>query len=164
MTYEIYQRLFIISLILAGLMFVLSIVLFFVLKIPAVIGYLTGKTTKHSIENKTRRYTAFTTSDISNDISKNGVTGNISKPFSNVGKTAKMTDSNTTTVLSSDGTTVLAGTANATTVLVNDEQHDVDEITAKLTPKEAAETTILSNNVFEVEVDITFVHTNEIIH
>lgn len=160
MTYEIYQRLFIISLILAGLMFVLSIVLFFVLKIPAVIGYLTGKTTKHSIENKTRRYTAFTTSDIS----KNGVTGNISKPFSNVGKTAKMTDSNTTTVLSSDGTTVLAGTANATTVLVNDEQHDVDEITAKLTPKEAAETTILSNNVFEVEVDITFVHTNEIIH
>jgi hypothetical protein len=43
MTYETYQTLFLIFIISAGVLFVLSVVMFFLLKIPNVIGYLNGK-------------------------------------------------------------------------------------------------------------------------
>ena len=50
MTYDIYRYIFIGGAVLAGLMLVLSIVLFIVLKIPSVIGDLSGSTAKKAIE------------------------------------------------------------------------------------------------------------------
>ena len=48
-SYDQYNMIFMIGLVLAGLFLVLSAVLFFVLRIPAVIGYLSGSTAKKEI-------------------------------------------------------------------------------------------------------------------
>jgi len=51
MTYDVYMMIFEVGRILAILMFVVSLILFFVLKIPAVIGDLFGATARKAIEN-----------------------------------------------------------------------------------------------------------------
>ena len=51
MTYEVYRYIFVIGAVLAGIMFVISVAMFFVLKIPSVIGDLTGATARKAIEN-----------------------------------------------------------------------------------------------------------------
>ena len=49
-SYDQYHSIFIIGLIMAGVFLVVSAILFFVLRIPAVIGYLSGSTAKKAIE------------------------------------------------------------------------------------------------------------------
>lgn len=49
MSYDQFNMFFIIGLVFAGLFLALSIVLFFVLKVPAVVGYLTGATERKAI-------------------------------------------------------------------------------------------------------------------
>ena len=51
MSYDIYRYIFLISAGLAVLCLILSVILFFVLKIPRVIGDLTGSTAKKAIES-----------------------------------------------------------------------------------------------------------------
>lgn len=51
MTYDVYMMIFEVGRILAILMFVVSLILFFALKIPAVIGDLSGATARKAIEN-----------------------------------------------------------------------------------------------------------------
>ena len=51
MTYDVYMNVYMVGLVLAGIMLVVSVILFFVLKIPAVIGDLSGATAKKAIEN-----------------------------------------------------------------------------------------------------------------
>lgn len=51
MTYDVYMMIFAVGRILAVLMFVVSLILFFALKIPAVIGDLSGATARKAIEN-----------------------------------------------------------------------------------------------------------------
>ena len=58
MTYELYNWIFIGGAILAGLMLVLAAVLFFVLKIPSVIGDLSGATARKAIEGIRSQNTA----------------------------------------------------------------------------------------------------------
>lgn len=48
-SYDQYNTIFFIGIMLAGFFLILSVVLFFVLKIPAVIGYLSGSTAKKEI-------------------------------------------------------------------------------------------------------------------
>lgn len=123
MTYEIYRYIFIGAALLSGIMLAVSFVLFFVLRIPYVIGDLSGRTAKKAIA----------------DIRKQNMSAN-----SDNDKTGKFTDkiseSNETTLLNADNETTLLRTANETTVL---------------------------NTAFDgyvnVELDITFIHSNEII-
>ena len=49
MTYETYRYIFVIAAVLCGVMFGVSVLLFFLLKIPAVIGNLSGSTARKSI-------------------------------------------------------------------------------------------------------------------
>lgn len=49
MSYDQFNMIFIIGLVFAGLFLALSIVLFFVLKVPSVLGYLTGATERKAI-------------------------------------------------------------------------------------------------------------------
>ena len=49
MTYEMYRYIFVIAAVLCGVMFGVSVLLFFLLKIPAVIGNLSGSTARKSI-------------------------------------------------------------------------------------------------------------------
>lgn len=51
MTYDTYRLIFLGSAVAAGVMLVLSILLFVFLKIPAVVGYLTGRTARRAIES-----------------------------------------------------------------------------------------------------------------
>lgn len=51
MSYEIYHWFFIIGALLAGMMLVLSVILFFYFRIPRVIGDLSGSTAKKAIES-----------------------------------------------------------------------------------------------------------------
>jgi len=51
MTYDVYMNIYMVGLVLAGIMLVVSVILFFVLKIPAVIGDLSGATARKAIEN-----------------------------------------------------------------------------------------------------------------
>lgn len=51
MTYEIYRYIFMGGAILSGIMFVVSVLVFFLLKIPTVIGDLTGANARKAIEN-----------------------------------------------------------------------------------------------------------------
>lgn len=51
MTYDIYRLIFIVGSIACAVMFVVSVILFITLKIPNVIGDLTGRNAKKAIEN-----------------------------------------------------------------------------------------------------------------
>ena len=51
MSYEVYRYIFIGAAILCGAMLITSILLFILLKIPKVIGDLTGRTARKAIEN-----------------------------------------------------------------------------------------------------------------
>ena len=51
MTYDIYKLIFIVGAIACAVMFVVSVILFITLKIPNVIGDLTGRNAKKAIEN-----------------------------------------------------------------------------------------------------------------
>lgn len=164
MAYETYRSIFTIAGIAAAGMAVISIFLFFWLKIPAVIGDLTGKTARKGIEAIR---------------SGNTRSGNKKYGSSEVnlrrGKlTAKMTPSGSlkeqnteagyglkTQELHSGETTVLSGQGlNETTVL---SEPGLNETTI-LSQTQLGENNVLSCNleiVFEILQDITIIHTQE---
>ncbi|MBQ3196179.1 MAG: hypothetical protein IJB65_06910 [Clostridia bacterium] len=170
MTYEVYRYIFMGGAILTILMLIVSVFVFFYLKIPKVIGDITGSTARKAIENirnhneKTGDKT-FKTSRINNE------RGKITDKISASGKLIKQVESapygamateklNTQQLVGSDGaaneTTVLSqATASETTVL------------SETPVMAAAETTVLSQqsagNEFVVEYEITYIHTDEII-
>lgn len=191
MTYEVYMMIFEVGRILAILMFVVSLVLFFVLKIPAVIGDLSGATARKAIENIRNQNEesgdkAYKSSAVNKERGK--LTDKISPSGSlhttpsdklgfsmrtekistqrldveDVGETTVLSAANETTVLSSNAgeTEVLneAPSFNETTLLSPDLMNTTGEVdcgnTAKLSP-------VL--DYFEIEQEITFIHTQEII-
>lgn len=164
MSYEVYRYIFIGAAILCALMLITSILLFILLRIPKVIGDLTGRTARKAIENirsqnessgdKTYRSSLVNQErgKLTDKISPSGRL--IRNPTDLLGG-AMATEKIGTQQLVSDETAVL-DSGNETTVL-----------TGELT-NPANETTVLSqddvsNNIFEIEYEITFVHTNEVI-
>ena len=192
MSYDVYRYIFFISAGLAALCLILSVILFFVLKIPRVIGDLTGSTAKKAIEN-IRNQNESSGDKVHKTSYVNKQRGRITDKMTDSGKliptasvneggamaTAKISttvlatqaresyeasllESNTeeTTILDSSSgneTTVLSqNTGNETTVLSQDFYN----------PNTADETSILSQNeanVFVIEYELTFIHTDEVI-
>ncbi len=178
MSYEIYQYISIGSIIMCGVMLVVSCILFFFLKIPKSMGLLTGVTAKKAIKSINERSEQSTSQRLENNLKKKGVNGMFSpsgriqmktnvKIEENAPVTGKITvaphqsvetvvlekyeDNNSTMVLDSSSVT------NQTTVLTNSPVE---------TKSSLNQTTVLSENCpsqFVVEVDITFIHTDEII-
>lgn len=163
MTYDVYMNIYNVSLILACIMLIISVILFFVLKIPAVIGDLSGVTAKKAIEgirnqNEESGEKTYKSSLVNKErgrlTDKISPTGSLHTPLSDrLGfgmKTEKistqqlaMTESGETVVLNPIGeTTVLVSTAGETEVL-----------------------SVISQEFgfFQIEQEITFVHTQEII-
>ena len=143
MTYEMYRYVFLGAAAGCGLFFVISVVLFFTLKIPRVINDLSGRTAKKAIANirmqneqsgdKTYRSSPVNLErgKITDRISKSGslirreetpfgvghVTEKIDDYQMSAGETSVLESANETTVLGAmNGTTVL-GAMNGTTVL-----------------------------------------------
>lgn len=154
MNVELLQLLSLISYILAGVFFLVSVALFFLLGVPKLVGNLTGITERRAIESIRQQ-----NKDIDKDnYLKNNRTDKITAPNNNAKKrslyefnmntekisTARLNfTSEETTVLntSQDETTVLSDNQNETTVLYNGE-------TAVLSD----ETTILAENPNETTV------------
>lgn len=164
MSYEIYRYIFIGAAILCGAMIVTSILLFILLKIPKVIGDLTGRTARKAIENirnqnessgdKTYRSSLVNQErgKLTDKISPSGRL--IRNPTDLLGG-AMATEKIGTQQLVSDETAVL-DSGNETTVLTGELENGGNETTL-------LSQTDISNNVFEIEYEITYIHTNEII-
>jgi len=164
MSYEIYRYIFIGAAILCGAMIVTSILLFILLKIPKVIGDLTGRTARKAIENirnqnessgdKTYRSSLVNQErgKLTDKISPSGRL--IRNPTDLLGG-AMATEKIGTQQLVSDETMVL-DSGNETTVLTGELDNSGNETTL-------LSQTDISNNVFEIEYEITYIHTNEII-
>ena len=154
MTYDTYRMIFYVGMGLAGVGFLLTIILFFVLNIPAVIGELTGHTERKAIEN-IRNRNADGPKIAALELGKSRKLGNSSRKLGKTQKTQK-TDK-------LESITKQLATENAAT---SPEQMEDGGKTAVLAAeKDYGETTVLTqeNGVFEIECDITFIHTEEVI-
>ena len=169
MSYEIYRYIFYGGAILAAVMLAVTVLLFFVYKIPTVIGDLTGANARKAIENIRNQNESsgdklYKTSQVNRERGK--LTDKISPsgslmrdPSGNLGggamatekiSTQKLPQVDETTVLESNETTVLS--ANETTVL------DISG-TGETTLLDAVDTPA----TFQIEFEITFIHTEEVI-
>ena len=168
--YETYQLIFYGGLILSGLCLVATVVLFFVLKIPRVIGDLTGANARKAIEEirnqnerggeKTYKPSAVNRErgKITDKMTQSGRL--IKNPSGGMGghKTAKISTMELDTeMLPADETSVLSEPANETAVLGT---AGVGE-TMLLQPEPVPQPVM--NTVFAVEMEITYIHTNEVI-
>ena len=164
MTYEIYRYIFFGGAVLAGIMLIVAVLLFIFLHIPTVIGDLTGSNARKAIEEIR---------------SQNASSGDKTYKSSAVNRgRAKLTDK-----ISESGrlihhpTDVLSG-AMATAKLDTEELLQSAEETMILDSTmaenkhrqdgSASETVLLSEQphekIFEIEYEITLIHTNEIIN
>jgi len=157
MTYEVYRYIFYGGAVLAAILLVVSVVLFFVLKIPAVIGDLSGATARKAIENirnqnensGEKKHGASVVNKARGRVTdKISPSGNLVRnPSANLGN-AFATEKISTQKL------VMEESVGETTVL------EMAEETTVLSY--AGETTLLEN-VFVIEYEITYVHTQEVI-
>lgn len=181
MSVEMLQTLSLVAYILSGVFFAAAVALFFLLKIPRVIGEISGSTAKKAIErirqqNETSGEKAYKPSAV--NISRGKITDRMSKSgklyakSESVGARAHtekigtqrfdLSSVNIVAVLADDGnsTAVLSDRADATTLLVTaagattvlDELPQTGD-TAKLTDKSR----------FSVDVEISFTDSDEII-
>ncbi len=178
MTYEIYRYIFLGGAILAGIMFAVSVLVFFLLKIPTVIGDLTGANARKAIErirnqnektgDKTYRSSPVNRErgKITDKISPSGrLIENPSHPLGGAMSTEKIS---THQLHPEDGTTetTVLTCADETTVLTG-ELTGANETTVLSSENPTSETTVLDtqtfSNAFVIEYEITYIHTDEVI-
>ena len=165
MSYDTYRLIFIGAAIACGVMFLVSVTLFFVFKIPNIIGNLTGRNAKKAIEDIKRQNESYAYSDKANAL--NGIkkiTEKISTArLDNIGETTVLgyNGEDETTVLGNNGedeTTVLGNNGeDKTTVLGNNGEDETIVLgySGEL-PKQ-----MMSNAEFIVTEEIRFIHTKE---
>ena len=160
MSYEIYRYIFYGGAILAGVMLVVTVILFFVYKIPTVIGDLTGANARKAIENIRNQNESsgdklYKTSQVNRErgklTDKISPSGSLLKDTSGHFAGAMATEKISTQELPPEETTVLDVT-NETTVLGNSGGGETTVLTAEDTPV-----------AFQIEYEITFIHTDEVI-
>lgn len=179
MTYEIYRYIFIGGAILAGVMLGVTVLMFFVLKIPKVIGDLTGSNARKAIanirsQNEGSGDKAYQTSranrergKLTDKISPSGRVINAPSYFSpGAMATAKIsTQQLTPSDTAETETTLLTQPAAADETMVLS-QTAADETTV-LAQTAANETTVLNaapyQTTFVIEYEITYIHTDEVI-
>lgn len=169
MSYEIYRYIFYGGAILAAVMLAVTVLLFFVYKIPTVIGDLTGANARKAIENIRNQNESsgdklYKTSQVNRERGKltdkispsgslmrdpSGVLGGGAMATEKI-STQELPQVDETTVLESDETTVLS--SNETTVLGSAGAGETTVLVAEDTPA-----------VFQIEYEITFIHTDEVI-
>ncbi len=173
MSYEMYRYIFLGALIACGIFFVIAVILFFALKIPKVISDLTGRTARKAIENirmqneqsgdKTYQSSVVNLErgKLTDKISQSGrLMPRDATPFG----TGVITEKISTMELEQPAgeTEVLDQLVGETDVLA-----PVAGETDVLAPA-AGETEVLSSveqpvQVFTIEYEITFIHTDEVI-
>ena len=161
MSYEIYYNVFFIGgLVLAGVMLIVSVLLFFLLNIPHVLGDLTGRNARKAIEN-IRNQNESSGEKIYKTSHVNRERGKITDKISPSGSLIKNPSGHFVGAMATEkiGTQELPQ-ADETTVLEANE-------TAVLGSTDVGETTLLAAEdasvEFQIEYEITFIHTNEVI-
>ena len=174
MTYEMYRYLSLGAAIACAIMVVVSVVLFITLKIPKVIGDLTGRTARKAIEdirkqNEQSGEKVYRSSSVNlrrgkltDKISSSGrIEAKHTTPFGTGVITEKISTQQLPVIENSSVTTILEE-GNETTVLT--QAPNVAPI-----PNICTETTVLqhweeeNNRSFVIEYEITFIHTDEVI-
>lgn len=160
MSYEIYRYIFYGGAILAAVMLVVTVILFFVYKIPTVIGDLTGANARKAIENIRNQNESsgdklYKTSQVNRErgklTDKISPSGSLMKDPSGHFAGAMATEKISTQELPPEETTVL-DVSNETTVLDNAGAGETTVLTTEDTPA-----------TFQIEFEITFIHTDEVI-
>lgn len=164
MTYEAYRYIFIGGAILGAVMFAVTVALFFFLKIPKVIGDLSGRTARKAIES-IRNQNESTGDKVYRSSPVNKERGKLTDKISPSGRLihnptdvlggAMATEKIGTQKLSPEETTVLGPGASETTVLSQEMSTGVLEQAEGIFEGEQA--------VFAIEFEITYIHTNELI-
>jgi len=169
LSYEIYRYIFYGGAILAAVMLAVTVLLFFVYKIPTVIGDLTGANARKAIENIRNQNESsgdklYKTSQVNRERGKltdkispsgslmrdpSGILGGGAMATEKI-STQELPQVDETTVLESNETTVLS--ANETTVLDTSGAGETTVLVAEDIPA-----------VFQIEYEITFIHTDEVI-
>lgn len=156
MTYEIYRYIFLGSAVLACIMLIVSILIFVLLKIPVVIGDLSGANARKAI-NKIRSQNENSGDKTYKSSLINKERGKLTDKISASGKIVKNITGNTYGAMATDKLDTQELIGGSETAVLNSNN------TATL------ETVVLSDNIiknfttFEIEYDITYIHTNEII-
>lgn len=163
MSYEIYRYIFIGAAILCGAMLITSILLFILLRIPKVIGDLTGRTARKAIENIRNQNESSGDKTYRSSL-VNQERGKLTDKISPSGRLMK----NPTDMLGGAMATEKIGTQQLVSdeTVVLDSGNETTLLTGELVG--GNETTVLSqsdlpNNIFEIEYEITYIHTNEVI-
>lgn len=159
MTSEIYRYIFIGGAILACIMFVVTVIVFILLKIPVVIGDLTGANARKAIEN-IRSHNENSGDKVYRSSPVNRERGKLTEKISSSGRLIK------------DPSHSLHG-AMATAKISTQQLDQTDVLCDETTvltgelANNAPETTVLDeqpvSNDFVIEYEITYIHTDEII-
>lgn len=165
MSYEMYRYIFLGGLIACGVFFVITVVLFFTLRIPKVISDLTGRTARKAIENirlqneqsgdKTYQSSAVNLQrgKLTDKISQSGrLVPRDATPFGTGVITEKISTQQLLTEEPVGETSVLA---------VSEETSVLDSGMGETSVLDASEAQM--PQVFTVEFEITFIHTDEVI-
>lgn len=176
MTYEIYRYIFIGGAILAGILLLVTILLFVFLRIPTVIGDLTGATARKAIENIRNQNEVsgdktYKSSQVNSErgklTDKISMSGSLIRNGSGVIGGAMATEKISTQQLpvqtQENETTVLSMDTGETTVLnISAGETDVLSVNSNM-----GETMVLDYGqpaIFEIEYEITYIHTDEVIN
>ena len=176
MSYDTYRLIFIGAAIACGVMFLVSVTLFFVFKIPNIIGNLTGRNAKKAIEDIKRQNESYAYSDKTNALNgKKKITEKISTArLDNMGETTVLgyNGEDETTVLGNNGedeTTILGNNGeDKTTVLGNNGEdkttvlgNNGEDETIVLGYSGELPKQMMSDAEFIVTEEIRFIHTKE---
>ena len=171
MTYEIYRYIFMGGAILAAIMFVVSVLVFFLLRIPTVIGDLTGANARKAIEN-IRSHNESTGDKTYRTSQVNRERGKLTDKISPSGRLIKdpshsLHGAMATAKISTQQLTPEDAPASETTVLSGEPGGAASETTLLSNESYANETSVLNEqpvaNAFVIEYEITYIHTDEII-
>ena len=182
MTYEIYRYIFLGGTVLTIIMFIVSVLVFFLLNIPNVIGDLTGSNARKAIEdirnsNERTGEKTYRTSPVNRErgklTDKISASGRLIKSPSRSLHGAMSTEKISTQQLKSDNE------ITETVLLSNDFSESSETTVLSADFSDSYETSVLGSedyingtsvlnsqsfsNEFIVEYEITYVHTNEII-
>lgn len=172
MTYDVYRYIFMGALIFSVVMLIVSVLLFAALNIPKVIGELSGATAKKAIRNIKEQ--AENVKD-NKESTVNRQRGRLTDKISESGRLIRMETNQLGmgVVTEKIGTQEFAG-GNETTVLTQNETAVLDKNETTVLSQD--ETTVLTQNdttvltqsnesvigtLFEIEYEITYIHTNE---
>lgn len=164
MTYDMYRLIFIVGAIACAIMFLVSVILFVALKIPYVIGDLSGRNAKKAIE-EIRRQNEISGDKVYKSSAVNLERGKLTDKISASGRIQNQyTSSGFGMRTEKISTMELEETTNDETTVLGQNQNNMDETTVLTETSQELlgdETTVLNN--FILLEQITFINTEEYI-